>query len=77
MCEKKEKPSVSEDFRQKKFYRSDVEKFHQWRNLRKKFCFGFEFLARAAVKLGRIFLLKQIRASRTANLTEYIYLLND
>ena len=30
-----------------------------------------------AVKLGRIFLLKQIRASRTANLTEYIDLLND
>ena len=27
------------------------------------------------MKLGIIFLLNQIRASRTANLTEYIYLL--
>ena len=36
MCENKEKRSVSEDFRQKKF--------HQWRNLRKKLCFRFELL---------------------------------
>ena len=68
MCENKEKPSVSEDFRQKSSTR-DVEKFHQ--------CFRFELLARAVVKLGRIFLWKQIRALQTANLTEYIYLLND
>ena len=58
----------------KKFSISAVEKFHQWRNLRKKFCFRFQLLDRAAVKLGRSFLWKQIRASRTANLTEYIYL---
>ena len=35
MCENKEKPSISEDF-DKKSSTSDVEKFHQWRNLRKK-----------------------------------------
>ena len=64
MCENKEKPSVSEDFRQKSST-SDVEKFR------------IELLARAAVKLGRSFLFRQIRASRTANLTEDIYLLND
>ena len=41
MCENEEKPSVSEDFRQKSST-SDVEKFYQWRNLRKKFFFRFE-----------------------------------
>ena len=42
MCENKEKPSVYEDFRQKSST-SDVEKFQQWRNFRKKFASGLSF----------------------------------
>ena len=36
MCKNKHKPSVSEVFREKLSFNSDVEKFHQWRSPRKK-----------------------------------------
>ena len=73
MCENKQKPSVSEDFRQTSST-SNVEKFHQLRNRRKKFCFRFELLARAAVCGGEGWKDFSVHcwsngASRTDNLT--------
>ena len=72
-CVKISKNRVFLKISDKKSSTSDVENFHQWRNLRKKFCFRFKLLERR--RLGRIFLLKQTDALRTDNLTGYIYLL--
>ena len=76
-CAKRSKNRAFPKISDKRSSISDVKSSTSYVVIGKKNCFRFELPARAAGKLGRNFLLKQIRASWTANLTEYIYLLND
>ena len=77
-CAKRSKNRAFPKISDKRSSISDVKSSTSYVVIGKKNCFRFELPARAAGKLGRNFLLKHIiRASWTANLTEYIYLLND